>query len=58
MEASGRGRSEKAMIIIPAAVLLWAIIIVAGGPGQFLGLLNNELRQMAQTIGGWVSTWF
>ena len=61
METSGRGQSEKAMIIIPAGVLLWAIVVivvVAGGPGQFVRLLNGELREMAQTVAGWVSVWF
>ena len=58
METSGRGQSEKAMIIIPAGVLLWAIVVMAGGPGQFVRLLNGELREMAQTVAGWVSVWF
>ena len=58
MQTSGRGRSEKAMIVIPAGVLLWAIVVVAGGPTQFLGLLNSQLREMSSTIGGWVSIWF
>ena len=46
------------MIIIPMGVLLWAIVVVTGGPSQFLGMLNHELREMAQTIGGWVSLCF
>ena len=45
------------MIIIPMGVLLWAIVVVAGGPSQFLGMLNSELRQVAQAIVGWVSIW-
>lgn len=57
METSGRGHSEKAMIIIPAGVLLWAIIVVAGGPSQFLGLLNSQLRNVAGVISGWVGVW-
>lgn len=57
MQTSGRWQSEKAMIIIPMGVLLWAIVVVAGGPSQFLGMLNSELRQVAQAIVGWVSIW-
>ena len=58
METSGRGKSEKAMIIIPGAVLLWAIVVVAGGPTHFLRMLNAELRDFATVIGGFVSSWF
>ena len=58
MQTSGRGQTEKAMIIIPMGVLLWAIVVVAGGPSQFLGMLNGELRGVAQAIIGWVSLWF
>jgi len=58
METSGRGKSEKAMIIIPAGVLLWAIVVVAGGPSQFIQVLNTELRGVAAVITGWVSAWF
>lgn len=58
MQTSGRGKSEKAMIIIPVGVLLWAILVVSGGPGQFVGMLNGELRRISQTIAGWVSVWF
>ena len=58
MQTSGRGRSEKAMIIIPAGILLWAIVVIAGGPTQFVRMLNTELRNMSTTIGNWVSLWF
>jgi hypothetical protein len=58
METSGRGRSEKAMIIIPAGVLLWAIVVVAGGPSQFIRVLNGELRNVSTMITGWVGAWF
>ena len=58
MQTSGRGKSEKAMIIIPAGILLWAIIVVAGGPNQFVRGLNGELRGVAQTVAGWVGAWF
>ena len=57
MQTSGRGRSEKAMIIIPAGVLLWAIVVVAGGPSQFLRLLNTQLRDVAGFIAGWIGVW-
>ena len=46
------------MIIIPAGVLLWAIIVVAGGPSQFLRLLNGQLRDVAGGIAGWIGVWF
>ena len=58
METSGRGRSEKAMIIIPAGVLLWAIVVIAGGPSQFVQVLNGELRNVSAVISGWVGAWF
>lgn len=58
MQTSGRGRSEKAMIVIPAGVLLWAIVVVTGGPTQFIRVLNSQLRDMSGTIGSWVSLWF
>lgn len=46
------------MIIIPAGVLLWAIIVVAGGPSQFLRVLNSQLRDVGGVIAGWVGVWF
>ncbi len=58
MEKSGRGASEKAMIIIPAGVLLFVIMIVTGGPVQFVRVVNFELRQVSAAIGNWVSFWF
>ena len=58
MQTSGRGRSEKAMIVIPAGVLLWAVVVVAGGPTQFIRLLNSQLSAMSSTIGSWVGIWF
>ena len=45
MQTSGRGSSEKAMIIIPAVVLLFVMVVVTGGPVQFIRFLNNELRE-------------
>ena len=58
MEKSGRGASEKAMIIIPAGVLLFVIMIVTGGPVHFVRVANSELRQVSAAIGNWVSFWF
>ena len=58
METSGRGKSEKAMIIIPAGVLVWAIVVVTGGPSQFIRVLNSELRDVSIMITGWVGAWF
>lgn len=58
MQTSGRGRSEKAMIVIPAGVLLWAVVVVAGGPTQFIRLLNSQLSAMSSTIGSWVGILF
>lgn len=46
------------MIVIPAGVLLWAIVVVTGGPTQFIRVLNSQLRDMSGTIGSWVSLWF
>lgn len=46
------------MIIIPAGVLLWAIVVVAGGPNQFIRVLNTELRGVSAMITGWVGAWF
>ena len=43
METSGRVGSEKLMIIIPGTVLLFVIVIVTGGPTQFLRTVNFEL---------------
>ena len=58
METSGRGRSEKAMIIIPALVGLFAIMIVAGGPVQFVRLVNDELRELSNALVGVLESWF
>ena len=58
MEKTGRGASEKAMIIIPAAVLFFTVMVVSGGPTQFIRLVNTQLRHVAAVIGGWVSFWF
>ncbi len=58
METSGRGRSEKAMIIIPAVVGLFAMTLVAGGPVQFVRVVNAELRSLASTVIGVLGTWF
>jgi hypothetical protein len=58
MEKTGRGASEKAMIIIPAGVLLFVVMIVTGGPVQFVRVMNFELRKMSSVIGSWVSFWF
>ncbi len=58
MEKTGRGSSEKAMIIIPVAVLFFAVMVVSGGPTQFIRLVNTELRHVSAVIGGWVSFWF
>ena len=46
------------MIVIPAGVLLWAVVVVAGGPTQFIRLLNSQLSAMSSTIGSWVGIWF
>ncbi len=58
MEKTGRGASEKAMIIIPAAVLFFVVMAVSGGPIQFIRVVNTELRHVSSVIGGWVSFWF
>ena len=46
------------MIIIPAGVLLFVVMIVTGGPVQFVRVMNFELRKMSSVIGSWVSFWF
>jgi len=58
MQTSGRQRSEKAMIIIPAVVLVFMVMVITGGPKQFIRLLNFELRELASLIGGVASAWF
>ncbi len=58
MQTSGRGSSEKAMIIIPAIVLLFVMVVVTGGPVQFVRFLNNELREVSNGIQGMMSRWF
>ena len=58
MKKTGRGASEKAMIIIPAGVLLFVVMLVTGGPVQFVRIVNSELRQVSNVIGDWVSLWF
>jgi len=46
------------MIIIPAAVLLFMTTLIAGGPRQFIRLLDYELRAVAAAFTAWVSLWF
>ena len=58
METSGRGSSEKAMIIIPAVVGLFAMTLVAGGPVQFVRVVNSELRSFANAVVDVLGTWF
>ena len=57
METSGRVGSEKLMIIIPGTVLLFVIVIVTGGPTQFLRTVNFELGQIIAFLRNWVFTW-
>ena len=57
METTGRGRSEKLIIIIPAAGLAFTVVVVAGGPRHFLRLLNGELGQLIGMLRNWVSAW-
>lgn len=46
------------MIIIPAVVLLFVMVVVTGGPVQFIRFLNNELREVSNGIQGMMSRWF
>lgn len=57
METSGRAQSEKAMILIPAAVLFFMVLVITGGPTQFVRLLNNELIKVVSVLSNWVSRW-
>ena len=58
METSGRGSSEKAMIIIPAVVGLFAVTLVAGRPVQFVRIVNDELRSFATAVVDVLGSWF
>ena len=57
MRTSGRGASEKAMVLIPAGVLLVSMVLFSGGPGRFLKTLNLELGHLYGFVKTWVSTW-
>ena len=57
MRTSGRGASEKAMVLIPAGVLLVSMMLFAGGPGRFLQTLNQELGHLYVVIMSWIETW-
>ena len=57
MKASGRGASEKAMVLIPAGVLLVSMIVFSGGPGRFLRTLNVELGHLYGFVKTLVTTW-
>lgn len=46
------------MIIIPAVVLVWVIVVLAGGPTQFVSALNDELINISNVMTNWVNTWF
>ncbi len=57
METSGRVGNEKLLIIFPAAVGLFVIIVVTGGPRQFVRLLNLELGRLFSVVSTWAGTW-
>ena len=57
MNTSGRGTSEKAMVLIPAGVLLVSMMLFAGGPGRFVRTLNGELGQLFEFVRGLINTW-
>ena len=57
MKTSGRGASEKAMVLIPAGVLLVSMMLFSGGPARFLRTLNLELANFLGVVRSWVETW-
>ena len=57
MRTSGRGASEKAMVLIPAGVLLVSMMLFSGGPARFLKTLNLELGHFFGFVRSWVETW-
>ncbi len=57
MKTSGRGASEKAMVLIPAGVLLVSMMLFAGGPARFFRTLNVELQNILGVMKSWVGTW-
>lgn len=57
MKTSGRGASEKAMVLIPAGVLLVSMMLFSGGPSRFFRTLNVELGHLFGYVRSWVETW-
>ena len=45
------------MVLIPAGVLLVSMMLFAGGPVQFLRILNVELAEVFGFFKQWVTTW-
>jgi hypothetical protein len=56
MRTSGQG-SESLLILSAVGVLLGVGVVLAGGPREFLGVVDGALQKLAEGVTQWIRLW-
>jgi hypothetical protein len=54
VRTSGAGH-ENVMTFAMLGILLGVLVLLAGGPGEFLWLVNITVRDVVQAVSAWFS---